>query len=145
MSIINLIISLVLGIETRYIVELDVRQREVLVLAWCEMGILVVLCIGLSIVDHIFFCLEEGIQCLRGDTPATQVEEAATLHSHLQAALPLQTLAGCILILEIGIWIEGDLALVFCISDVLLYRVLGTLTDGVDDILSFTELSKLYE
>ena len=126
-----------MGIKPGNVVELNVGQGEVLVLSRCIVGILVVLGIGLSFVDGILLLLEEFVESLRSDTPATQVEVATILHSQLQAALPLQALTGLFFRREVGSGIEIDLALVGSVGNMLGNRILGTLADVVDDGTGF--------
>lgn len=127
------LISLVLFVQSRNVVELVVWYRIELVLAGCVVSILQVLSVCLSVVYIVLFLCEVSVECLRSYTPTAQVKVASVLHSKFQSTFPAQTLACCSLVLEVRLWIESYLTLVFCISDVLAYRVLCTLTDVVDD------------
>ena len=133
-------IIFVLLIQSRHIIELVVRYRIELVLACRVMGILQVCGIGLSVIHILLLIGEVSIERLGSNAPATQVEVASVLHCQLQSAFPTQTLACSLLVLEVRLRIEGDVTLDLGVCDVLVYRVLGTQTDVVDDVTSLHEL-----
>ena len=100
-------------------------------------GFGVYICVGV-----VLFAGKEGVQRFRSNTPAAEVKVAVSFHGHLQSAFPTQALAGRFLVLEVGGRIEGYLALVGGIGNVLADRVGGTLTDGIDDGTGFFQAVK---
>ena len=109
------------------------------------MSVLIILCVGLSVIRVVDLPLEVRVQGCRKHPPTAKVEEPLVLLPHFEAAFPAKAFACHLLILEVGLRIQAYLTLVGGIFNVLLYRVGCTPTYIIDDGTRLGKPTKLNE